>query len=142
MSNIAEIEQLMIDAGITELEFRSGATQLCIRRQRPALRMPAAARVDAARADAADAAGAGPQLAIVSRHVGRFQRRHPTRKQPELVQGARVAAGETLGFVRDGLVLYPVVAPRAGVLASIAQADDAPVGYGSLLFEIALTARP
>lgn len=138
MRDIAEVEKLMIDAGITELEFRSATMQLSIRREERTPRPPAAPRA----APAAPILAAHGHFELRSRHVGKFRRRHPTRSQPVIVEGAKVSAGETLGFVGDGLLLYPVFAPQPGIVRKVAQSDGAPVGYGTILFEIEVTENP
>lgn len=125
----------MIEAGITDLDFRSGAVQLSIRRHVANPSAPVE-RVDGA---GEVATSSSLHLEIQSDYVGNFQRRHPTRNQPALAEGAQVTAGETLGFVRDGLVLYPVVAPHSGAVRKIPHADGAPIGYGATLFELEIT---
>lgn len=139
MRDIAEIEKLMIDAGITELEFRSATMELSIRREARTPRLPVA--LEDRPAAPAPVVPQG-HLELRSRYVGKFRHRHPTRSQPVVVEGASVSAGETMGFVRDGLLLYPVVASQPGIVTKVAQADEAPVGYGAILFEIKVTGNP
>lgn len=138
MHDIAEVEKLMIAAGITELEFRSGTIQLSLRTGSSEPGLPGRVHAEGAPVSIS----VQRHFELRSQHVGNFQHRHPTRKQAVIAAGAEVAAGETMGFVRDGLVLYPVVAPQPGIVTRVTSPDGAPVGYGAVLFELEVTESP
>ena len=49
---------------------------------------------------------------------------------PPLGQGARVEAGEVLGYIRSGAVLHVIAAPVAGVLTEAPPPEGQILGFG------------
>ena len=79
----------------------------------------------------------GPPLdTVTSASVGVFLHAHPCATAPFARAGARVQAGQTLGLLRIGVLLLPVVASRAGTVAALRAGDGATVGYGAPLVEL------
>ncbi len=79
------------------------------------------------------------QLEVVTAPMaGIFGANHPESPAPSSKPPRKVAAGETLGFIRIGSVLLPVKATQPGMLTGRVAKDGTVVGYGDPLFEIEL----
>lgn len=137
---MAELQQLAAwlagtDIGLLELSTPQG--QVRLRRDGAApenyvleeLRGHAGAPVSAA------AAAASPAH-VVALSVGIFLHYHPLRGTPLAPPGAEVQAGQTVGLLQIGVLLLPVAAPRAGVVAVLREAHGSLVGYGTALVEL------
>ena len=85
---------------------------------------------DAMPADAADG------LTIVSPSVGVFLHRHPMHAAPLAPPGAHVRPGDTLALLQIGVLLVPVLAPRAGIVAGTWTAHGSVVGFGARLIQL------
>ncbi|MCZ8108827.1 MAG: acetyl-CoA carboxylase biotin carboxyl carrier protein subunit [Burkholderiales bacterium] len=68
--------------------------------------------------------------------AGIFLDRHPLHSEPLVEPGARVAAGDHLGYLRVGLLLAPIVAPTAGQVANVLAVPGEVVGFGAPLLDI------
>ena len=68
--------------------------------------------------------------------VGVFLHAHPCATAPFVRVGHGVQAGQTLGLLRIGVLLLPVSAPRAGIVAALRADDGATVGYGTALVDL------
>ncbi|OZI37882.1 hypothetical protein CAL29_05810 [Bordetella genomosp. 10] len=144
MEDLAEIKRLMTQAGITKLTLASPSLSLEIVTAAHAADPGLAANAGSdpgAIPDTQSGSGPGPTPAekqaqvhtVHSRHIGRFEPRHLTRKLPAIAPGTRVVRGEILGFVRDGMVLRPVHAESDGAVTEILRRPGAVVGYGTAL---------
>lgn len=85
---------------------------------------------------------AGPATAqdeqrIVAPLAGVFLATHPLHDAPLVEPGGRVAAGQTIGLIRIGALLAPVLAPADAVLVDRLAETGALVGYGEPLFIVA-----
>lgn len=76
-----------------------------------------------------------PQLPVEVRaaHVGVFHLRHPAAPDLLMQVGQVVRAGQVIGLLQAGPVYLPVVAPRSGVVVSIAAAAGSMLGHGSAI---------
>ena len=72
---------------------------------------------------------------ITAPHIGLFLPEHPSSTRgtalPRLVR-----RGETIGYLKAGALLRPVVAPSDGVLSRQLAPEGALAGYGTPLFEL------
>lgn len=59
---------------------------------------------------------------------------HPLRPEREIAAGSAVAKGDIVAFVKVGPVLVPVIAEKAGTVASVVPETGTLVGYGTSLF--------
>ena len=84
-------------------------------------------------------APAQPALAVVAPSVGIFLHSHPLHDAPLTMPGQAVAAGETLGLLRIGALLLPVIAPQAGTVAGHLVAHGTVVGYGTPVVDLITT---
>ena len=82
-----------------------------------------------------NAAGLHPDT-VTAGSVGVFLHAHPCATVPFVRAGIEVLAGQTLGLLRNGVLLLPVVASRAGTVAALRAGDGATVGYGAPLVEL------
>ena len=129
------------DIGFLELRMPGGTVRLG--RQGEAVvpldldpSQPGGAAVPAARG-AVVPARAGPDLdTVTAASVGVFLRAHPCATAPLVRVGHGVQAGQTLGLLRIGVLLLPVVASRAGTVAALRADDGATVGYGTALVDL------
>ena len=62
---------------------------------------------------------------------------HPLRTEPLVRIGQTVAAGQTIGLLKIGLVLLAVHAPHEGTVTRIVAPHETAVGFGDPLLEIA-----
>ena len=69
--------------------------------------------------------------------AGHFLDTHPARDVPAAAEGAAVAAGDIVGFIKVGPLLLPVRAPAAGTLNESSVKAGNLVGYGDTIFPIA-----
>lgn len=138
---VRQLSAWLQDTDICSLELRGPDTRIALQRQGGQLvladTVAATATASAPPAPPAAAAAATGISAVRAGSVGVLRLAHPGREQPLVRVGQSVAAGQPLALLQIGLVLLPVLAPRAGVVQRIVAADDAAVGYGSLLFELA-----
>lgn len=140
---VRQLSAWLQDTDICSLELRGPDTRIALQRQGGQLVLAdtvaatATASAPPAPPAAAAAAAATGISAVRAGSVGVLRLAHPGREQPLVRVGQSVAAGQPLALLQIGLVLLPVLAPRAGVVQRIVAADDAAVGYGSLLFELA-----
>ena len=77
-----------------------------------------------------------PPLAAKSPCIGTFLRRGSDDGLAPLAAGDPVVEGDVLGYVCQGLVRVPVIAPAAGHLEGDMPEEDAVVGYGDPLFSV------
>ena len=75
-------------------------------------------------------------LTIVSPSVGVFLHRHPMHAAPLAPPGAHVRPGDTLALLQIGVLLVPVLAPRAGIVAGTWTAHGSVVGFGARLIQL------
>jgi acetyl-CoA carboxylase biotin carboxyl carrier protein len=67
--------------------------------------------------------------------AGTFLPGHPLRPGSTIKAGRTVSEGETVAFVRTGHILLPVIAEKAGTVATVAAEPGTLVGYGTPLFK-------
>ncbi len=123
----------LADTDIGALELRGPGVHVCLRQ--------AGGRVEALSPAGFEAlcAAAGPRMATVqvrASAVGLFLHAHPLHEAPLAAPDTRVAAGQVIGLLRVGMLLLPVAAPQAGIMAGYAAATGARVEYGSHLADL------
>lgn len=72
---------------------------------------------------------------ICAHHAGIFYDRHPLREEPLAEPDVKINAGDHVGYLRLGLLISPIVAPRDGYVAYVTH-NNAVVGYATRLLEI------
>lgn len=77
-----------------------------------------------------------PVTVVRAGSVGVFLQSHPLREEPLVRAGEEVVEGQTIALLKIGLVLLPVAAPRAGIIARTTATHESAVGYGDALIEI------
>jgi len=138
---LREIAGWMAETDIGFLELRMpGATVRLGRRSEEVVTLDDGQRADAqvdGRAGAPDQnpAGLHPDT-VTAGSVGVFLHAHPCATAPFVRTGTEVLAGQTLGLLRIGVLLLPVVASRAGTVAALRAGDGATVGYGAPLVDL------
>lgn len=84
--------------------------------------------------------GLGASETVCAASVGEFLVGHPSRAEPLVQPGGRVAPGDVMGLVRAGLVLVPVALPdadpRPATMTRVLVPAGTLVGYGTPLFEV------
>ncbi|MFZ0098782.1 MAG: hypothetical protein WAK98_09880 [Gemmobacter sp.] len=68
--------------------------------------------------------------------IGLWQGRGQDDGLPPLLTGEKATEGEVLGYVRQGVVLWPVAAPAGGVLVDTGPEDDTLLGHGDPILQI------
>jgi acetyl-CoA carboxylase biotin carboxyl carrier protein len=149
----AMVAVLRDSPALTEIELRSGAASLRLRRPagrgRASFAFPQTAPIAAAAAEAPEGAaaksasnGGGRAAAVTSTQtavtvtatvVGIF---HPRSGAARVAAGDAVRAGQVLGQIEAIRLLNDCIAPVAGIVSRVAIEDGQPVEYGQLLFEI------
>lgn len=82
------------------------------------------------------APSARPETALArAPAAGIFLPSHPLRPDGVTQIGKSVAQGEVVAFIKNGQVLLPVIAEKAGVIGAVAAEPGTLVGYGSPLFK-------
>lgn len=146
MREIEEIKHLMEEVGIDLLSMTSPTIKLSIVMSGAAqgvqagqdqcvTTLPTAAKAQVLASTPAPEATADIRHVNAPR-VGTFVARHATRKQPILEPGMHVAASETLGYIKDGMLMYPVIAPCAGIFIESLHREGQAAGYGTPLFSL------
>lgn len=82
---------------------------------------------------------AADTFTVTAPSVGVFLTAHPVDRGtavPLARVGGRVEAGQALGLLQVGVLLLPVVAPRAGIVAALRARTGATVGYGTPLVDL------
>lgn len=138
-ATVRRLAKLMEETGLTEIEYQEGTTRLKLGRGTVAAAAPSAP-APAAIAKAAPAAAAAsdgpPAGAVTSPMVGTCYL-SPEPGAPAFVKvGDKVREGQTLVIVEAMKVMNPIRSPRAGVVASIAVENGAPVEYGEVLLVV------
>jgi acetyl-CoA carboxylase biotin carboxyl carrier protein len=110
---------------IEQLELRTARGVLCVRRG------GACGGIAAPPADPAAASHA-----VTAPSPGVFLHRHPMHDAPLAPVGGAVARGQIVGFLRIGLLLLAVPAPRGGTVTKVAAAHGETVGYGATLLRL------
>ncbi len=83
-----------------------------------------------------DAQKPATPLAIRAIKKGQFWTTHPMQEARVWQCGARVKAGDCLGFLQTGDLLLPVRSPQAGEIVNILASHGQRVGCGDLLYAI------
>jgi acetyl-CoA carboxylase biotin carboxyl carrier protein len=73
---------------------------------------------------------------VAASTVGLFLHRHPLQETALAPEGTPVRAGQTLGLLRVGPLLVPVIAPRDGIAGAMLVAHETVVGFGTGLIEL------
>jgi acetyl-CoA carboxylase biotin carboxyl carrier protein len=76
------------------------------------------------------------RMTVTAPHAGVFLVSHPLRNAPLVTQSERVNQGQVIGLLQAGPLLKPVLSPCTGSVISIAVADGALVGFGTVLVEL------
>ncbi|WP_377291217.1 hypothetical protein [Rhizobium sp. SG2393] len=135
---IARLADLMQRHGIATLDYDLGGTALSLRMAPGAAPSGAATTATSSQASssAAQAPAAGATRTITSPHVGFFRFTHPaTAPTPSLPRV--IKAGEIVGYVEALGLVHAITAGADGTLARARVAEGEPVGYGTVLFDIA-----
>lgn len=74
-------------------------------------------------------------LVYKSADIGHFRLTHPQRGEPCVQPGAKVANGETLGYLQCGDLLREVRSDREGTIARVLAVEGELIGYGQPLYE-------
>lgn len=120
---------------ITRLELTGPDTRITLQRQGARWAQAESPALTAAAADAATSTP-GTHTAVRAGSVGVLHLRQPGREHDLVATGQAVVKDQPLALLQIGLVLVPVLAPRAGVVQSIEATQGATVGYGNLLFQL------
>ncbi len=138
-ATVRRLAKLMEETGLTEIEYQEGTKRLKLGRGTLTAAAPAAsAPVSAAKpAPTAAAASDGPPAgAVTSPMVGTCYL-SPEPGAPAFIKvGDKVREGQTLVIVEAMKVMNPIRSPRAGIVASIAVENGAPVEYGEVLLVV------
>lgn len=121
----------LAEAGLDGLELSGPGLRVRLRRAAPPSRAP----VPEGPLQAPLLAEAEPKL-VRSPGIGRFLRAHPLHREPLVQPDQPVKAGQPVGLLRNGTVLIPVPAPRAGIVAEIVAAEGALLGWGDPVLSI------
>lgn len=124
---IETVLELMQRHGIAEFEYQDDTRRV----------VASGAEVFEVDQTAEQPVGPAPRLpeTITAPHIGVFLPEHPSSTRgtalPRLVR-----RGETIGYLKAGALLRPVVAPSDGVLSRQLAPEGALAGYGTPLFEL------
>jgi len=132
IDSLQQLSASLDDAGIGLLELRGPGVLLRLGR------------------DAADVAAVGeqgvatpaplprtsPGLTVNAPSAGVFLHAHPMQSTPLAAVGTQVQVGATIGLLQIGVLLLPVTAPRAAVVAGLHVAHGTLVGYGTPLVDL------
>ncbi|MDM0026104.1 acetyl-CoA carboxylase biotin carboxyl carrier protein [Variovorax saccharolyticus] len=133
---LREIAGWMAATDIGFLELRMpGVTVRLERRGEEVVTLDHGQRADAQAEGRANPAGLRPDT-VTAGSVGVFLHAHPGATAPFVRTGIEVLAGQTLGLLRIGVLLLPVLASRAGTVAALRAGDGATVGYGAPLVDL------
>ena len=142
---IRDLAEIMVDNGLTELEFNQGESALRLSRLTGApapvyAAAPVAAPAPAAAAAAPTAAPvvAAPDAAshpgtVTSPMVGTIYMSPQPDAPPFVTVGSHVAEGQTLLIIEAMKVMNPIPAPRGGTIKAILVSDAQPVEFGAPL---------
>ncbi|WP_417280745.1 hypothetical protein [Celeribacter sp.] len=119
---------------LIEAMRRNGVTELAVEQDEEALRLGLAPR-PAAVATATPPAPT-PNAKVKSPAMGLFVPAGADDGLEAVACGARVIAGQTLGYVADEEARLPLTATASGTLRTDSPAASTLIGYGDVLFEI------
>ncbi|MDB5858261.1 MAG: hypothetical protein JWQ76_1950 [Ramlibacter sp.] len=123
-----QISDWLAGTDIALLELEGPGTSLRLRRSGSAYVEEAATPVSASIPPAA--------TLVRTPSVGVLLYTHPQQQAPLAPVGSRVRAGQALALLRVGVLLLPVVAPRAGLVARALVAEGTTVGWGEAVVEL------
>ncbi|SDT04218.1 Biotin carboxyl carrier protein [Pseudomonas asplenii] len=79
---------------------------------------------------------AAPSPVIESPGIGSFLPFHPARRYDVYGQERTITAGETVGFIQIGFLLFPVISHSDGVIQEVLVKPGTTVDYGAALFKL------
>ena len=131
IDRVRQLSKWLQDTDITLLELTGPGTSVRLRRD------TAGAILEQALPAAPPANEATATTVVRAGSVGVLLHAHPLRPEPLVRVGQQVSEGQPVALLKIGLVLLPVPAPRAGVVSRIVAANEAAVGFGEALIELA-----
>ena len=123
----------LADTGIGALELRGPGMHICLHQAGGSVEALSPASFKAL-CEAPSQHTASVQINAGA--VGIFLHAHPLHSAPLAAPATAVAAGQAIGLLRVGMLLLPVAAPQAGIMAGYAAATGARVEYGSHLADL------
>ena len=129
---LEKLSEWMAEAGIDELELTGPSFRL--RLNGDSLRAHSD-QADELQRDTDARQRPGSEVVAAST-VGLFLHRHPLHETELAPEGTPVRAGQTLGLLRIGPLLVPVIAPRDGIVGTKLVAHETVVGFGTGLVEL------
>ncbi len=79
---------------------------------------------------------AADTVTVTAPSVGVFLPNHPASAAPLARVDGRVEAGQALGLLQVGVLLLPIAAPCAGIVAAVRAHAGATVGFGTPLIDL------
>ncbi|WP_133247208.1 acetyl-CoA carboxylase biotin carboxyl carrier protein [Pseudomonas fluorescens] len=123
---------------MNELELHS--TRLSVRLVKKAILpqqpLPVTAATPSSRPPPPQLSEAAPSPVIDSPGIGSFLPFHPARRYDKYGQGRTVTAGETVGFIQIGFLLFPVISRFEGIIQEVLVEPGTTVDYGAALFKL------
>ncbi|GEO80535.1 acetyl-CoA carboxylase biotin carboxyl carrier protein [Pararhodospirillum oryzae] len=135
---IRTLADLLVETGLTEIEFDNGSLRLRVAKSAPVVQAYAAAPAGAA-APAAQPAAQAPvdpydhPGAVKAPMVGVVYHASEPGAPPFIQVGDHVSEGQTLILIEAMKTFNPVRAPRSGTVTSILVDDATPVEFGEPL---------
>jgi len=139
LRKIKKLIELAEDAGLAELEVRSGDEAVRITRGAATATLPAPQAPAADPTGAAASAETGPAIAgtdVRAPMAGTFYRAPAPDAEPFVRVGQQVAAGDVLCIIESMKMMNEITAEADGVCASVDCDNGAPVAAGDLLFRL------
>ena len=140
LQKISELIRLAEEAGLVELEVRSGDDSVrFVRAGQPGSAAAAAGTSAALTTTATSSAGSSgvADVPVVAPMAGTFYAAPEPGAAPFVQVGQSVAAGDVLCIIESMKMLHEIFADRAGTVTLVAVAEGQPVGSGDLLFRLA-----